>query len=54
MKDDIPIYISREILEWMGYSGEFRKQRDTFKKTLKKTYIPFTELQLKINSVKFY
>ncbi len=31
MKDDIPIYISREILEWMGYSGEFRKQRDTFK-----------------------
>ncbi len=44
MKDDIPIYISREILEWMGYSGEFRKQRDTFKKLLKRHNIPFTEL----------
>lgn len=44
MKDDIPIYISREILQWMGYSGEFRKQRDTFKKLLKRHNIPFTEL----------
>lgn len=44
MKDDVPIYISREILEWMGYSGEFRKQRDTFKKLLKRHNIPFTEL----------
>ncbi len=30
MKDDIPIYISREILEWMGYSGEFRKTKRYF------------------------
>ncbi len=28
----------------MGYSGEFRKQRDTFKKLLKRHNIPFTEL----------
>ncbi len=35
-----------------GISGEFRKQRDTFKKLLKRHNIPFTELTTEDNSVK--
>lgn len=44
IKDDSPVYISREILIWMGYSGEFYTQRLSFKKLLKRKEINFREI----------
>ncbi|KAF7670542.1 hypothetical protein TCON_2822, partial [Astathelohania contejeani] len=44
MYDNSSLYISRDILKWMGYAGEFGEQRKAFKKLLKRKNIHFTEL----------
>ncbi|CCV02403.1 hypothetical protein IIV31_031L [Armadillidium vulgare iridescent virus] len=44
INDNSPLYISREILEWMGYTGDFGEQRKAFKKLLRRKNIEFSEL----------
>jgi hypothetical protein len=39
------IYISREILTWLGYTGAFGEQRKGFKKLLKRHNLPFEEIK---------
>lgn len=44
INDDSPLYICRDILGWMGYTGDFGEQRKAFKKLLRRKNIDFTEL----------
>ncbi|AAB94462.1 146R [Invertebrate iridescent virus Kaz2018] len=39
------IYISKKLLKWIGYEGDYKKQRDSFKKLLKRHNIDFEELK---------
>lgn len=45
INENTPIYISREILDWMGYTGGFNAQRRSFKKLLSNNLIVFSELK---------
>ncbi|CCV02461.1 hypothetical protein IIV31_089R [Armadillidium vulgare iridescent virus] len=44
MESGKPLYISKTMLEWMGYSGTLRSQKQTFKGLLDRHEIPVKEL----------
>ncbi|CCV01984.1 hypothetical protein IIV22A_140L [Invertebrate iridescent virus 22] len=48
------IHISRVVLEWFGYTGEYIKQRQNFKKMLNNNNIPYRELTQKDKEIEMY
>ncbi len=48
------IHLSSRVLEWFGYEGEYRKQRENFIRMLKRNEIAFTELTQKDKEIELY
>ncbi|ADO00348.1 hypothetical protein WIV_gp006 [Wiseana iridescent virus] len=46
--------VSISVLEWFGYTGEYYKQRQNFKKMLKNNNIPYRELTQKDKEIELY
>jgi hypothetical protein len=41
------LHLGTSVLEWFGYEGEYKKQRENFIKMIKRNEIPFKELTQK-------
>jgi hypothetical protein len=48
------VVVSTLVLEWFGYEGEYRKQRQNFKKMLKNNNISYRELTQKDEEIEQY
>ncbi|CCV02371.1 hypothetical protein IIV30_176R [Invertebrate iridescent virus 30] len=48
------IHITKAVLEWFGYEGEYRKQKEAFLKILRRNEISYSELTKKDKKIKLY
>ena len=48
------LHVSTAILEWFGYEGEYRKQKEAFLKILRRNLIEYHELTQKDKEIEQY
>jgi hypothetical protein len=48
------LHLGASVLEWFGYEGEYKKQRENFIKMIKRNEIPFKELTQKDKEIELY
>lgn len=48
------LHLGESVLEWFGYEGDYRKQRENFIKMIKRNEIAYTELTQNDREIEFY